>query len=142
MELVQNHLDHYYKECNYNCAETVFCAACEAWGMERTPETLRLMAGFGGGCGCGSICGAVSGAVAALSYRYVEEGGGHQSPYLMAKVRLLMRLVRQRHGDEFCKTLKPMFHTKEEHCLPTITVIAKILDEVEQTEIVLPQKNQ
>jgi len=140
MELVQNHVEHFYRGCGYNCAETIFCAACTAWGLEFNEDTLKLMAGFGGGMGSGNVCGAVTGSVAALSYRHAQEGGGHKSPYLMEKVRLFMRTVKHQLEDETCRTMKPRFYSKETKCLPTIMVVAKILDDVEQMEVIVPEK--
>ena len=137
MKLVQDCLTHYYCDCGYNCAETIFCAACAAWELKQVPETLRLRGGFGGGMGTGNVCGAVTGAVAALSYRYVQ-GSGHTSPLLMAKVRLFMHTVRERLGDETCASMKPKYHTPDERCLPTIRLVAKILDEIELVELDVP----
>ena len=57
MAKVVDYLDKYYNnETNYNCAEAVFSAAMDAWGVEMPPETVKAMAGFGGGMGCGNIC--------------------------------------------------------------------------------------
>ena len=55
MGKVTDYLEKYYKDTNYNCAEAVFCAAMEAWGVDMPKETEKAMAGFGGGMGCATI---------------------------------------------------------------------------------------
>ena len=112
MGKVTDYLEKYYKDTNYNCAEAVFSAAMEAWGMYMPKEMVKAMAGFGGGMGCGSVCGAVTGGTAALSCKFVEGDGGHTSPLLMKKVRTYIRLVRQTYGSEECKHLKPQFFSQ------------------------------
>lgn len=135
MAKVVDYLDKYYNdETNYNCAEAVFCAAMEAWGVEMPRETVKVMAGFGGGMGCGNVCGAVTGGSAALSCRFVEGKGGHTSPRLMNKVRNYVRLVRQEFGSEDCIGLKPQFFRPEIRCRLTIEQVAGILDQVYEME--------
>ena len=147
MANVVDYLEKYYKDTNYNCAEAVFSAAMEAWGLDMPKETVKAMAGFGGGLedacymaafgggmGCGNVCGAVTGGVAALSCKYVEGDGGHTSPTLMQKVKTYIRLVKTEYGSEQCKMLKPQFFSKEERCYQTILRIAEVLDRVDQME--------
>lgn len=97
-------------------------------------ETVKAMAGFGGGMGCGNVCGAVTGGVAALSCKYVEGDGGHTSPLLMKKVKTYIRLVKTEYGSEQCKMLKPQFFSKEERCYHTIKHLAEVLDRVDKME--------
>ena len=131
MAKVVDYLDKYYNnETNYNCAEAVFSAAMDAWGVEMPPETVKAMAGFGGGMGCGNICGAVTGGSAALSCKFVEGAGGHTSPLLMKKVRTYMKLVQKEFGSEDCIHLKPQFFKPEIRCRQTIEQVARILDQV------------
>ena len=134
MGKVTDYLEKYYKDTNYNCAEAVFCAAMEAWGVDMPKETGKAMAGFGGGMGGGSVCGAVTGGIAALSCKFVEGDGGHTSPLLMQKARTYIRLVRQTYGSEECKHLKPQFFSQEERCFQTISRIAAVLDQVYEME--------
>lgn len=132
MANVVDYLEKYYKNINYNCAEAVFSAAMEAWGLEMPPETVKAMAGFGGGMGCGNVCGAVTGGCAALSCKFVEGDGGHTSPKLMKLVRTYVRRVKEEVGSELCKDIKGQFFTKEERCYQTILRLAAILDSVYQ----------
>lgn len=127
-------LEHYFAGLGYNCAETTLRAANEAWEMGMDENAFRLMGGFGGGMGIRNVCGAVSGGVAALSYYYVR-GTGHQSPLLMAKVRRFQELTAARLGAIDCAFLMPKYQTARESCLPTIRLVAAILDEVREMEM-------
>lgn len=137
MKKVADYVEHYYGELGYNCAETVFLSANDAWGLGIAPETARVMGGFGGGMGTRNVCGAVSGGIAALSYRYVQVSG-HQSPLLMAKVRLFINTVKERLGGETCAFLNPKYRSEIEGCLGTVRRVAEILDEIDQVELSEP----
>ena len=134
MGKVVDYLEKYYKDTNYNCAEAVFSAAAEAWGLDISDDVIRTMGCFGGGMGCAIVCGAVTGGSAALSYKFVEGDCGHTSPEMMKKVRTYIRKVREAYGSENCKDLRPQFYSKEERCFQTISKIATILDEVYEME--------
>ncbi len=130
-------LEHYFHGLGYNCAETTLRAANEAWEMNLPEEAFRLMGGFGGGMGVKGVCGGVSGGVAALSHYYVQISG-HQSPLLMAKAKLFQELVSERMGSTACADLMPKYLTEKDSCMPTISLIAQILDEVKDTELDIP----
>ena len=134
MNKISDYIGDYYREKGFNCAETVLCAANDAWDLHLEPAVIRTMGGFGGGMGTRNVCGAVSGGIAALSCRYVEVTG-HQSPLLMAKVRLFMNTVKERLGDEKCAFLGPKYRSESEGCLTTIRLVAEILDEIELVEL-------
>lgn len=134
MGKVVDYLEKYYKDTNYNCAEAVFSAAAEAWGLDISDDVIRTKGCFGGGMGCAIVCGAVTGGSAALSYKFVEGDGGYTSPEMMKKVRTYIRKVREAYGSENCKDLRPQFYSKEERCFQTISKIATILDEVYEME--------
>ncbi|NLF42508.1 MAG: C_GCAxxG_C_C family protein, partial [Bacteroidales bacterium] len=55
----------YANECfssGFNCAQSVFSAFCEDYGLEKN-QALKIACSFGGGMGhLGEVCGAVSGA--------------------------------------------------------------------------------
>jgi len=131
-------LEHYFHGLGYNCAETTLRAANEAWELNLPEEAFRLMGGFGGGMGVKGVCGAVSGGVAALSHYYVHLTG-HQSPLLMAKAKIFQELVAERLGDTNCAYLMPKYLTEKESCMPTISLVAAILDEVKEMELDIPR---
>lgn len=59
----------------YNCAQAVFGAFCEDFGLD-LDTAMKLSSGFGGGIGrLREVCGAVSGAVMVLNMKY-----GYTSP--------------------------------------------------------------
>lgn len=52
----------------YNCAEAIFLAFREYLAPEISPETVKLVTGFGGGLGhAGCMCGALTGSILALN---------------------------------------------------------------------------
>ncbi|MEG6521809.1 C-GCAxxG-C-C family (seleno)protein [Desulfotomaculum sp. 1211_IL3151] len=56
-----------FKE-GYNCAEAIFLAFREYLAPEISPETVKLITGFGGGLGhAGCMCGALTGSIFALN---------------------------------------------------------------------------
>ncbi len=63
----------YYKEQNYNCAETILRAGNEYYGLELHDRDMILVGGFGGGIQSGNTCGAVLSAVSILSMKYVDQ---------------------------------------------------------------------
>lgn len=134
MAKTTDYLEKYYKDGNYNCAESVFKAALEAWGVEMPGETVKTVAGFGGGMGSGNVCGAVTGGVAALSCAFVEGVGGHTSPKMMDKVRRYLTEVKETFGSELCSELKGTYFTQEERCYRTVCEMAEVLDRVHDSE--------
>lgn len=134
MAKVVDLLEKYYFDHNYNCAEAVFCAAVEAWGLDVPADAVKGLAAFGGGMGSGLTCGALVGGAAALSYKFVEGDGGHTSPTLMNKTRAYVRKTRELYGSTECKDLRKEFFKPEVRCFNTISKIAAVLDEVYDME--------
>lgn len=134
MEKLGGYLDYYCKEKGYNCSKAILHAANDAWNLNLDETVYTAMGGFGGGMATRNVCGAVSGGIAAMGYLYVDETG-HESPLMMAKVKLLMELVKEKLGDEKCSFLGDKYKTPEEGCIPTIRVISEIIDEVVATDI-------
>lgn len=57
----------------YNCAQSVFAAYSEKFGIEEN-DARKIAAGFGGGIGrTQDICGAVTGAIMVLGCKYFNE---------------------------------------------------------------------
>lgn len=123
-----------YRDMGYTCAESTLMAANDAWGLDLDAKEFRILGGFAGGYGLGDTCGAVSGGVAALSYKYLEVNG-HESPLMMAKVRLFVSMVDEMLGMRNCRDLGPVYRNLEENCTPTVWAIAEILDNVESLDM-------
>ena len=50
----------YYVEQGMNCAEAMLLGANEEYGLGLSPESAKLIGGFGGGMGRRKTCGACS----------------------------------------------------------------------------------
>lgn len=133
--MLRDYLDHYYNLIGTNCAETMLHAANDAWNLELDPTVFKAVGGFGGGCGCGNLCGAIAGGLAAMGYLYIEGPTAHRCPTMQAKSGMLVERVIERLGSERCDVLHPRYRTDAEHCLPTIRLIADILEEVREAEL-------
>ena len=91
----------------YNCAQAVFCAYADDFGMDRT-AAAKLVSPLGGGMGrLREVCGTVSGALMVIGQRY-----GYGTPETGApKARLyaieqeLARRFATLHGSYICRDL-------------------------------------
>mgnify|MGYP003819785361 CR=1 FL=1 len=130
-----DHVEQYYNEWGCNCCETVLHAANDAWGLHLPEQAFKLAGGFGGGCGCGNLCGAVAGGLQAMGCLFIPGVTAHQSPEMQKRSGMLVETVEQRLGGSRCDWLKPRHRTDAEHCLPTIRLIAAIIDEVKDAPL-------
>jgi len=124
------YIDHYYNEWGCNCCETTLHAANDAWNLELPETSFKLAGGFGGGCGCGDLCGAVVGGIQALGCLLTEGKTAHKNQELRTRSGMLVKLVEERLGSARCDYLHPKYRNDEEHCLPTVRLIADIIEEV------------
>ncbi len=91
----------------YNCAQAVFGAFCEDFGIDK--ETgLVISSGFGGGVARRrEVCGAVSGAVMVLSMKYgyssAEETEAKKALY--EKIRGVLAVIEEETGSIICREL-------------------------------------
>jgi C_GCAxxG_C_C family probable redox protein len=91
----------------FNCAQSVFAAYAEEFGIDRT-SALKISCGFGAGMGRRQeICGAVSGAIMLIGCKYGKENKEDN-----AANDLTYKLVRDfseefiaKHGTASCKEL-------------------------------------
>ena len=100
-------LETFDRAAGFNCAQSVFSAFCEDFGLNRE-TALKLSCGFGGGMGrCGQACGAVSGAVMALGLKYGkylrEDNESKEKTY--AAVQEFIRLFTERNRTVSCNEL-------------------------------------
>ena len=51
------------EEYDLNCAESIVYAANEEYNLNLSQQTLKVMAGFGGGMSTGDVCGIVTGSI-------------------------------------------------------------------------------
>ena len=120
--------EKYYKEGDYNCAESVLLAANEAYQLGIDPDTCsRLMSAFGGGMGCGVVCGALAGSMAALGYMNVNGRAHATSGFKDLCAGYVLRFDAALGGRD-CAKLKPMLFNKETKCLETVRRAADVLE--------------
>lgn len=63
----------YFSE-GFNCAQSVFAAFAEKYGLSKD-IALKIGCGFGGGMRNGEVCGAVTGAIMVIGLRYGHING-------------------------------------------------------------------
>ena len=89
----------------YNCAQSVFCAFCEDFGMDF--ETgLKLSSSFGGGMGrLREVCGAVSAMfmIAGLKYGYTEPNNDTVKQAHYRRIQKLAEEFEEKHNTIICR---------------------------------------
>ena len=126
-------LKYYHKDYDYNCAETILHAADEAYNMNLSKETYKVMAPFGGGLGVEDICGALSGAVAVIGILFTNERG-HESPRVKELTVKLVEEFKSKLGTYNCRILKEKYKTEAERCSTMIVLAAETLEEIIEKE--------
>ena len=129
----------------YNCAQSVFAAFADEYGMERT-QALRIASSFGGGMGgMREVCGAVSGMLMAagllFGYDSADDPAAKKAHY--ALVRRLADAFSAQTGSIVCRELltgaglrvqtEPSARTeayyKKRPCPELVELAARILDD-------------
>ena len=91
----------------YNCAQSVFCAFCEDFGMDF--ETgLKLSSSFGGGMGrLREVCGAVSAMfmIAGLKYGYTEPNNDIIKQAHYERIQNLAAKFEEKHKTIICREI-------------------------------------
>lgn len=104
----------------YNCAQAVFCAHCEEFGIDF--ETgLRLSSSFGGGMGrMREVCGALSGLfmLAGLASGYNAPNNDKLKEGHYAKIQELAGAFEAKFGSILCRDL---LNLKVKKDIPTPT---------------------
>lgn len=126
--MLENTAVKYYR-LGYNCAESILRAGNEVYGLGLHEQDMRVTAAFGGGFQIGDVCGALCGAACVISARYVETKA-HDYADLRPLTQKLVLAFQKRMGDRLCAKIKPLFHTKESKCEPTVKAAAEVLEEV------------
>lgn len=66
LDIAYKQAEYYYTH-DYNCAQSVVMAVCDAFEIEIPDEILKVTSGLGGGVGfSGCICGALNGGAIAI----------------------------------------------------------------------------
>ena len=98
-----------FKE-GYNCAQAVFCADCEKFGID-IETGAKLASAFGGGMGrMREVCGALSGLFMLLGLKegYSDPKDNEGKKELYSKVQQLAGEFKEEFGSIICKELLGM----------------------------------
>jgi len=123
------------EEYDLNCAECIIYAANEEYNLNLKEETLKVMAGFGGGMATGDVCGVITGAIGVISVMFTEVSG-HKSPKVREMTRELINAFKEKLGYIRCVDLKKEY-ANVKRCTLMIETGAEILD-----NIILKEKQQ
>lgn len=116
-----------------NCAERMLYSANDEYNMNLSAQTLKTMAGFGGGMNVKSTCGAVTGAIAVISLLFTNTSADDS-----AKVKELTqefyKKYEEKMGTTNCEKLKEQYDTDSSKCKYILEPAAEILDEIVNRE--------
>ncbi|GAB6086856.1 C-GCAxxG-C-C family (seleno)protein [Alkaliphilus crotonatoxidans] len=120
---------YYGSQRDLNCAEAMVYAANEVYDMRLEKETLRAVAGFGGGLGIEDVCGAITGGVAVLGIIFVEDRA-HEGNLIKELTADFINQVRAALGSSNCKILKENYRDDESKCSLIVETAAAILEDI------------
>lgn len=91
----------------FNCAQSVFAAFCDEFGMDEQ-TALRVSAGLGGGVGrmrevCGAVCGAAM--VAGMQYGAVSGDDRQAKALTYEKVQEISEVFKKTNSSIVCREL-------------------------------------
>lgn len=91
---------------NFNCAQSVFAAFSEDYGIPRE-MALKISSGLGGGVRCGEVCGAASGAVLVigLSCGHSVLGDMQAKEFNSSETVEFMKRFRERNKSCVCREI-------------------------------------
>lgn len=134
-----------YFEEGYNCAQSVFIAYCEDFGIDKQTG-LKLASSFGGGMGrMREVCGAVSAmfAIAGLKHGYTSPNDDATKQKHYELIQQLAQKFKEKHGSIICRELLgenstspvPSKRTKEYYeerpCKEIIKTVCEIISEMD-----------
>ena len=122
------------KDKKLNCAEKILYGANEAYNLGLDKESLKLVAGFGGGMGIESVCGALTGSIMVLSKLFVKDVA-HESGKIKELTQELLHRYENEMGDIDCSPLKKNHRTLFSGCDKVIVKAAEILDDIVAREL-------
>lgn len=122
------------KDKKLNCAEKILYGANEVYNLGLDKESLKLVAGFGGGMGIESVCGAITGSIMVLSKLFVKDVA-HESNRIKELTQELLRRYENEMEHINCAPLKENYRTESEGCDRVIIKAAEILDDIVAREL-------
>jgi len=130
--LIETVIKYRTEECDLNCAESIMYAANEEYNLNLSEETLKVMAGFGGGMTTGDICGVITGAVGVIGIMFTEVRG-HKSPIVRECTREFIKEFKEKMAYTKCVDLKKEYKDIKK-CTLMIETGAEILDNIIRKE--------
>lgn len=115
MSAVEADVTRYFYKGGLNCAESTLRCLIEERAIDLSPETVRMMSGFGGGMQRGTTCGTVVAAVAAISWATGRTEPGQPREPSAAAVREFLRRFEEAFGTLNCRELQAVY--VKEHAL-------------------------
>lgn len=131
--LVKMAKKYWTEEYDLNCAECIMYAANEEYSLNLTEQTLKVMAGFGGGMATGDVCGVVTGAIGVIGIMFTEVSG-HKSPKVREMTREFINNFKEKLGYIKCADLKREYKDVKK-CTLMIEISAEILENIILREI-------
>jgi C_GCAxxG_C_C family probable redox protein len=119
---------YWTEDYDLNCAECIIYAANEKYNLNLSQQTLKVMAGFGGGMATGDVCGVVTGSIGVIGIMFTEVSG-HKSPIIKEMTREFIRRFNEKLGYIKCVDLKKEY-INEKKCKLMIETGAEILDDI------------
>ena len=120
----------YYVEQGMNCAEAMLLGANEEYGLGLSPESAKLIGGFGGGMGCGNTCGALAGSLAVIGQLLIKVDA-HKTEGFKEACAGLVEKFEAKLGSTLCSEIKPKYNKEgPERCFASIELACQVLDSV------------
>ena len=120
MKSLNEKIDYYYLDKDYNCAESALRIVNDDFGLGLDEDALKLIGGFGAGMGCGSSCGVVCAGVAALSRCLIKERS-HEDPATKDTCGAYVTGFEKEMGSCMCEKLKETYFREDDtRCYKTV----------------------
>ena len=127
--LVEKVRELYDKKYDYNCSECILRATNEVYDLNLSNQTVKAMAGFGGGMAIGSICGGATGAIAAIGIMYTKDRA-HNNPEVKMMTSEFMENFNAKLGSLECYDLIKKYRSEEDRCIKILEAAAETLEEI------------
>lgn len=91
---------------NFNCAQSVFAAFAEDYGLSRE-QALKIAGGLGGGVRCGEVCGAATGAVLVIGLKNGQSQPGDLQAKELCNTETVefMKQFKAHRGSVTCRDI-------------------------------------
>ena len=116
------------EEYDLNCAESIMYAANEEYNLNLSQQTLKVMAGFGGGMSTGDVCGIVTGSIGIIGVMFTEVSG-HKSPIVKEMAKEFIKRFKEKLGYIKCFDLKKGY-INVKRCTLMIEIGTEILEDI------------